>query len=69
MVYVLGHCMLQGNKIHETLKSRGSLNNINLTVPEAIKYAGNNVAGLTEWVGNFFNCNRYSTKLLLFFLH
>lgn len=50
MVYVLGHCMVEGNKMHETLKSKGSLNNINLTVPEAIKYAGKSVGSLTEWV-------------------
>lgn len=50
MVQVLGRCMLDGNKIHETLKSKGTLNNINLTVPEAIKYAGKCVAGLIEWV-------------------
>lgn len=52
MIYVLGHSMLEGNKMHETLKSKGTLSNINLTVPEAIKYAGRSAAGLTEWVLN-----------------
>lgn len=42
--------MLEGNKVHETLNSKGMLHDINLTVPEAIKYAGKSVAGLTEWV-------------------
>lgn len=52
LVHVLGHCMLEGNKLHEMLKSKGALNNINLTVPEAIKSAGKIVSGLTEWVQN-----------------
>lgn len=42
--------MLEGNKVHETLKSKGTLDDINLTVPEAMKFAEKSVAGLTEWV-------------------
>lgn len=42
--------MLEGNKIHECLKQKGALKDINLTVPEAVKYAGRKVSGLTEWV-------------------
>lgn len=44
--------MLIGNHIHETLKSSGKLHNINLTVPEAIKHAGDFVQGIHEWVEN-----------------
>lgn len=43
--------MLEGNKLHETLKSKGTLSDINLTVPEAIKFTGNKALGLAEWVG------------------
>lgn len=43
--------MLEGNKLHETLKSKGTLSDINLTVPEAIKFTGNKSLGLAEWVG------------------
>lgn len=52
MVYIFGYSMLQGNKIYEMLKSRGILEDVNLTVPEAIKYAGIHAAGLVEWVKN-----------------
>lgn len=50
MVYLLAYSMLDGNKIYESLKAKGSLNYVNLTIPEAIKYAGNRVKGLKEWV-------------------
>lgn len=50
MIYLLAYSMLDGNKIHESLKAKGSLNSVNLTVPEAIKYAGNRANGLIEWV-------------------
>lgn len=50
LVYILAHSMLEGNRLHEVLKSKGTLSDINLTVPEAIKYTGNKALGLTEWV-------------------
>lgn len=61
--------MLEGNKIHESLKQKGALKDINLTVPEAVKYAGRKVAGLTEWVKFIMKCNnlteeKQNTKLL-----
>jgi hypothetical protein len=40
---------LDGNKIHEELKTKGTLDNFNLTVPEAMKFAGYRAEGLTEW--------------------
>ncbi|XP_018329287.1 uncharacterized protein LOC108739738 isoform X2 [Agrilus planipennis] len=50
LIYALAHSMLEGNDIHNELKKRGSLYDINLTVPEAIKFSGLAKYGLTEWV-------------------
>lgn len=50
MIYLLAYSILDGNKIHEELKSKGILDNFNLTVPEAMKFAGYRAEGLTEWV-------------------
>lgn len=41
--------MLGGNKLYEKLKSKNVLSNINLTVPEAVSYAGKN-SNIHEWV-------------------
>lgn len=49
-MYALAYGMLAGNAIHNALKARGALSNINLTVPEAIRHAGDRVAGIHEWV-------------------
>lgn len=49
LIQALALSMLEGNKLYESLKGKGLLSNVNLTVPEAIKYAGKNY-GLFEWV-------------------
>ncbi|EFA03775.1 hypothetical protein TcasGA2_TC013886 [Tribolium castaneum] len=49
LIYLLAYSILDGNKIHEELKAKGTLDNFNLTVPEAMKYAGYRAEGLTEW--------------------
>lgn len=41
--------MIEGNKLYENLKTNGLLSDVNLTVPEAINYAGKKYA-LREWV-------------------
>lgn len=50
LVKALGESILEGNGIHNSLKNKGILNNINLTVPEGIKFSGMKNIGLTEWV-------------------
>lgn len=63
--------MLEGNRIHEELKLRNVLKHINLNVPEAIKYAGNQASKMTEWVKFYtlrfyqimINCFDFTTKL------
>lgn len=50
LIYLLAYSILDGNKIHEELKTKGTLDNFNLTVPEAMKFAGYRAEGLTEWV-------------------
>ncbi|XP_018329286.1 uncharacterized protein LOC108739738 isoform X1 [Agrilus planipennis] len=54
LIYALAHSMLEGNDIHNELKKRGSLYDINLTVPEAIKFSGLAKYGLTEWKSLLF---------------
>lgn len=49
LIRALAIAMLEGNKLYESLKTKGLLTNINLTVPEAIKYTGKKF-GLSEWV-------------------
>jgi hypothetical protein len=49
LIYLLAYSILDGNKIHEELKTKGTLDNFNLTVPEAMKFAGYRAEGLTEW--------------------
>lgn len=43
--------MLEGNRIHEELKRKNVLKDVNLNVPEALKYSTLN---LVEWVKSFF---------------
>ncbi|XP_022901831.1 uncharacterized protein [Onthophagus taurus] len=50
LVKAFGECILEGNEIHQNLKQRGALSNVNLTVPEGIKHSGlNKQLGLVEW--------------------
>ncbi|KAK4880773.1 hypothetical protein RN001_008919 [Aquatica leii] len=49
LILALAHGMLLGNSIHEDLKAQKVLSNINLTVPQAIKYSKDIVDGLKEW--------------------
>lgn len=49
LIRALAIAMLEGNKLYESLKTKGMLSNVNLTVPEAIKYTGKKF-GLSEWV-------------------
>ncbi|KAI4464644.1 hypothetical protein MML48_3g00005270 [Holotrichia oblita] len=58
LVKALGESILEGNSIHNSLKSKGVLNNINLTVPEGLKFSGMKCFGLVEWT-----CNLYMQSL------
>ncbi|XP_017772698.1 PREDICTED: uncharacterized protein LOC108559843 [Nicrophorus vespilloides] len=49
VIRALGRAMLYGNEIHAVLKDKGSLENINLTIPEAIRFSGKKVSGIKEW--------------------
>ncbi|KAK9878457.1 hypothetical protein WA026_022097 [Henosepilachna vigintioctopunctata] len=49
LINIFARSMLDGNYIHETLKRKGKLKNINLTVPEAISYSNKIVRDLIEW--------------------
>lgn len=64
LVKALGESILEGNSIHNSLKVRGILNHINLTVPEGIKFSGMKQLGLIEWVINTIphrNVRNYKT--------
>ncbi|GJQ87050.1 hypothetical protein Trydic_g6809 [Trypoxylus dichotomus] len=58
LVKALGESILEGNSIHNTLKAKGILHNINLTVPDGIKFSQMKYWGLTEWT-----CNLYMQRL------
>lgn len=49
LIKALAESMLEGNQVHDDLKRKGALPHINLTVPEAITFAGNRVNGIKEW--------------------
>ncbi|KAL3282886.1 hypothetical protein HHI36_006044 [Cryptolaemus montrouzieri] len=49
LINIFARSMLEGNYIHDALKKKGRLKNINLTVPEAISYADKIAHGLVEW--------------------
>lgn len=55
MITIFARSMLDGNRIHDTLKKKGMLKNINLTVPEALTYADKMAYGLIEWVKMIIN--------------
>jgi len=46
--------MLEGNRIHEELKRKNVLKDVNLNVPEALKYTPNDTSNLVEWVKSLF---------------
>lgn len=50
VVQAFAFSILEGNDIHDYLRSSGTLENINLTVPEAIQSAGKHVQDIKEWV-------------------
>ncbi|XP_044751747.1 uncharacterized protein LOC123311741 [Coccinella septempunctata] len=49
LINIFAKSMLDGNHIHNTLKKKGMLKNINLTVPEALSFADKMACGLKEW--------------------
>lgn len=50
MIQLFAISMLEGNKIHESLKLKNQLKHINLNVPEAINFGGSDMDGIVEWV-------------------
>ncbi|XP_056639726.1 uncharacterized protein LOC130447090 [Diorhabda sublineata] len=49
MVHLFAISMLEGNKIHDTLKQKNILKHVNLNVPEAISYGGSDISDIIEW--------------------
>lgn len=52
VIYAFAVSILEGNDIHDNLRKSGHLENINLTVPEAIQSAGRRLKDIIEWVIN-----------------
>lgn len=50
LIHLFALSMLEGNKIHDDLKSNNLIKHINLTVPEAIAFGGKQTEKATEWV-------------------
>ncbi|RZC35112.1 uncharacterized protein BDFB_000901 [Asbolus verrucosus] len=66
LIHLLAYSILDGNKIHENLKANGTLDNFNLTVPEAMKFAGYRAEGLVEWVTKLTTIRPCSTKSMIY---
>lgn len=49
LLYVFCVSIVEGNRIHEDLQRSGLLDDVNLTVPEAIRACGDASARLVEW--------------------
>nr|CAH7768715.1 unnamed protein product [Callosobruchus chinensis] len=54
LIQLLAESMLEGNKIHDYLKTEQLIKHINLNVPEAIKYAGAPAKNMVEWRSEIF---------------
>ncbi|CAH1114299.1 unnamed protein product [Psylliodes chrysocephalus] len=54
MIQLFAISMLEGNKIHESLKLKNQLKHINLNVPEAINFGGSDMDGIVEWKSEVF---------------
>lgn len=52
LILALAESILNGNKLHNTLKEQGALSHPNLTVPEALLYCRAKYFNLKEWVIN-----------------
>ncbi|XP_023014082.1 uncharacterized protein [Leptinotarsa decemlineata] len=53
LIVILAESMLEGNSIHDSLKVSNQLPHINLTIPEALKFAERD-AEITEWKSEVF---------------
>lgn len=54
LIHLMAISMLEGNRIHEELKRKNVLKDVNLNVPEALKYTQNDTSNLVEWVKSLF---------------
>ncbi|CAH1133420.1 unnamed protein product [Ceutorhynchus assimilis] len=54
LIHLLAISMLEGNKIHEELKSNQVLKHLNLNVPEALKYTETHTYNLVEWRSSIY---------------
>ncbi|XP_066141145.1 uncharacterized protein [Euwallacea fornicatus] len=62
LIHLLAMSMLEGNKLHEELSNKRLLKNINLNIPEALKYTEDKIANLVEWKSSIY-MQRLSTSL------
>ncbi|KAG5893213.1 hypothetical protein JTB14_025617 [Gonioctena quinquepunctata] len=53
LILILAKSMLEGNRIHESLKLNNQLKHINLNIPEALNFAGRDTK-ITEWKSEIF---------------
>ncbi|ENN77360.1 uncharacterized protein LOC109537487 [Dendroctonus ponderosae] len=54
LIHLLAISMLEGNKIHEELKKKKVLKDLNLNVPEALKYTQEETYNLVEWKSSIY---------------